>query len=140
MSVRGHKTIGIPTVLLHEGEGMTLTVETQSGYIYRGVCVTTEDNMNISLKDVIATDPKGAQTKLERIFIRGSQVLMVLFPDAMSKAPFFTRVALASKGIHVAGGLGRGRQAAIGAKGMYSRTRGVLLLWWQRLPLAAYAG
>lgn len=117
MSVRGNKLIGIPTVLLHEGEGLTLTVETQSGFIYRGVCATTEDNMNVSLKDVTATDPHGIVTKLERVFIRGSQVLLIIFPEAFAKAPFFTRVALASQGVAFAGGLGRGRQAAIGARG-----------------------
>jgi small nuclear ribonucleoprotein D3 len=117
MSVRGNKNIGVPTVLLHEGEGLVLTVETQSGHAYRGTCVTTEDNMNLSLKDVTATDPKGNVAKMDRVFIRGSQLLMIVFPDAMAKAPFFTRVALAAKGVSFAGGLGRGRQAAIGAKG-----------------------
>ena len=104
MSVRGNKNIGVPTVLLHEGEGLVLTVETQSGHADRGTCVTTEDNMNLSLKDVT-------------VFIRGSQLLMVVFPDVMAKAPFFTRVSLAAQGVSFAGGLGRGRQAAIGAKG-----------------------
>lgn len=115
MSVRGNRLVGIPTVLLHEGEGLTLTVETQHGHIYRGVCVTTEDNMNIALQDVTATDPHGNVTKLERVFIRGSTVLLVIFPDVFVKAPFFNRVALASRGVGFAGGLGRGRQAAIGA-------------------------
>lgn len=124
MSVRGLKNIGVPTVLLHEGEGLTLTVETRAGYSYRGVCATTEDNMNISLKEVTATDPRGAVSRLERVFIRGSQVLLVVFPEIFSKAPFFTRVALASQGVSFAGGLGRGRQAAIGARGASSRRAG----------------
>jgi len=117
MSIRGIKNVGIPTVLLHEGEGLALTVETRAGYSYRGVCATTEDNMNISLKDVTATDQHGAVSKLERVFIRGSQVLLVVFPNVFTRAPFFTRVALASQGVSFAGGLGRGRQAAMGVRG-----------------------
>ena len=73
--------------------------------------------MNTSLNDVVVTDSKGRMSKLDRVFIRGSQIVFVIFPDMLGQAPMFKRVALASQGITVAGGLGRGRQAAIGAKG-----------------------
>ena len=119
MSLRGNRGVGIPVVLMHEGEGLVVTVETKTGHAYRGMMETAEDNMNTSLQDVMMTDPKGRVAKMERVFIRGSQIVLVVFPDLLGQAPMFKRVALAAKGITVAGGLGRGRQAAIGAKGWW---------------------
>lgn len=117
MSIRGNGTIGMPTVLFHESEGLVVTVETKAGYSYRGTVVSAEDTMNVAMREVVVMGPDGAVTRMDRVFIRGSQLLFMVFPDAMLRAPFFTRVALASRGITVASGLGRGRQAAIGAKG-----------------------
>ena len=124
MAVRGHRDgVGIPVVLVHEGEGLIVTIETKSGYSYRGYMESAEDNMNSSLKDVTATGPRGKVTRMERVFVRGSQIVYIVFPDLLAEAPMFRRVALAAKGITVAGGLGRGRQAAIGARGMFMLRR-----------------
>ena len=125
MAVRGHRDgVGIPVVLMHEGEGLIVTVETKTGYSYRGYMESAEDNMNASLKDVTATGPRGKVSHMERVFIRGSQIVFVVFPDLLGEAPMFRRVALAARGITVAGGLGRGRQAAIGARGASARVGG----------------
>lgn len=117
MSLRGNKGVGIPTVLLHEGEGLVVTVETKSGYLYRGTMDSVEDSMNTGLKEVTVTDPAGAVSRLERVYLRGSQVLYVIFPDVLKMAPMFERLRKAALGLSVAGGLGRGRQQAIEAKG-----------------------
>lgn len=124
MAVRGNRGVGIPIVLMHEGEGLIVTIETKAGFSYRGYMETAEDTMNTSLKDVTVTSPRGKVAKLERVFIRGSQIMFVIFPDLLGQAPMFKRVALAAKGISVAGGLGRGRQAAIEAKGAGCRCEG----------------
>ena len=117
MSLRGQKGVGIPTVLLHEGEGLIVTVETRAGYSYRGTVETVEDSMNLGLRSVTVVAPDGAESTLDRVFIRGGQVLFVVFPDVLRLAPMFERLRKAAAGLSTAGGLGRGRQAAIEAKG-----------------------
>lgn len=116
MSLRGNRIVGIPVVLVHEGEGLIATVETKSGYTFRGLVQTAEDNMNMGMTEVEATNPKGVKSTLRRVFIRGSTIVMVIYPPLLAHAPVFKRAALAAQGVMVAGGLGRGRQAAIGAK------------------------
>lgn len=113
----GRKGVTIPQMLFHEGEGLTLTVETKDGRLYRGSAEITEDNMNISISKATVTDTDGSVTSMDRVFIRGSQVLLVIFPDILVKSPMFERVKASAKGEVVALGLGRGRQQAIMAKG-----------------------
>jgi len=114
--------VGIPTVLVHEGEGLIVTVETKSGHVYRGKVDSTEDSMNMVMSNVLVTNPDGTQTGMNKLFIRGSQVVFLILPDMLTRAPMFERVRKASKGIAFAGGLGRGRQAAISSvKGAFSR-------------------
>lgn len=121
MSLRGNKGIGIPSVLCHEAEALVVTIETKAGYVYRGTVETTEDSMNMSLKQVTSTDPDGNKASLDRVFLRGSQILFVIFPDILAKAPYFKRLSDASKGVKRASGLGRGRMMAIGARTAQAR-------------------
>lgn len=121
MSLRGNKGIGIPSVLCHEAEALVVTIETKAGYVYRGTVETTEDSMNMSLKQVTSTDPDGNKASLDRVFLRGSQILFVIFPDILAKAPYFKRLSDASKGVKRASGLGRGRMMAIGARSECTR-------------------
>jgi small nuclear ribonucleoprotein D3 len=118
MAVSGKGGVGIPTLLFHEGEGLTLSIETKDGALYRGRAEFTEDNMNVSLVEVTAYGPPGSPgpaggTRLERAFIRGSQITFVVYPPILAKAPFFERVRAAAAGKVRAIGLGRARMAAI---------------------------
>lgn len=106
-------------MLFHEGEGLTLTIETKDGILYRGTAETTEDNMNVSMRDAQVVDADGNVKQMDRVFIRGNQIIFVVFPDILSKSPMFDRLRAQSKGEVVALGLGRGRQQAIMAKGRY---------------------
>ena len=138
MSLRGNRIVGIPVVLMHEGEGLVVTVETKSGYLFRGTVETAEDNMNMSMKEVDVTDPRGTKSTLRKLFLRGSQVVMVIYPPLLSHAPVFKRAALAAQGVMVAGGLGRGRQAAIMSKSESiradARVRGCRCRWQAARP------
>jgi len=127
MSLRGNKCVGIPTVLLHEGEGLIVTVETKSGHVYRGTMETVEDTMNTGMRNVTVTDPDGTKAQMDRVFIRGGQVVFVIFPDVLKRAPMFERLRKASIGLSTAGGLGRGRQQAIEAK---SKSSCMVRLGW----------
>lgn len=119
MAVTGQRMIGIPIVLLHEGEGLILTVETRAGWTYRGYCDVTKDNFNMKLVQVLATDDQGRQYHMAQVCLRGSMIRYVIFPDILRYSPMFKRVELRKKGVVVAGGLGRGRQQAIAAKGKF---------------------
>ncbi|OEH73804.1 small nuclear protein [Cyclospora cayetanensis] len=66
-------SVGIPVKLLHEGLGHTITVETKSGSLYRGILENAEDNMNILVQGVTVTYKDGKVLNLEQVYIRGSQ-------------------------------------------------------------------
>mmetsp|Transcript_7129 Transcript_7129/g.8199 ORF Transcript_7129/g.8199 Transcript_7129/m.8199 type:complete len:116 (+) Transcript_7129:37-384(+) len=111
MSVTGRVGIGIPTVLLHEGEGHTITVESKHGEIYRGFLHESEDNMNVFMKNVTYTNKNGKTSKLEQVYIRGDQITFVILPDILAEAPMFARVVKhkATKGKFTPQGSGTAR-------------------------------
>ena len=67
------------------------------------------------MKNVAYTDASGKTRKLERVFVRGSQVRFIVLPETLSNAPIFRRVErfIASKGryVPVGGGMEKTRQA-----------------------------
>ena len=50
MSVTGKRGVGVPVILMHDGEGTIVTVECKNGDTYRGFLDETEDNMNCILR------------------------------------------------------------------------------------------
>ena len=46
-------TLGVPVKVLHEAEGHTVTVESATGELYRGVLIEAEDNMNMQVKKLV---------------------------------------------------------------------------------------
>lgn len=67
-------SVGVPVKLLHEGLGHTITVETKTGELYRGLLENAEDNMNVLIQGVTVTHKDGKVMALEQVYIRGSQV------------------------------------------------------------------
>ncbi|EWM20813.1 small nuclear ribonucleoprotein [Nannochloropsis gaditana] len=92
MSVTGKGGVGIPIILLHDAEGGIITVETRTGELYRGLLDEAEDNMNLILRDVTKTNVHGKESKVELIYIKGSQVNFMILPDMLKKAPMFKRI------------------------------------------------
>jgi small nuclear ribonucleoprotein D3 len=117
MAVLGIRQVGIPTILMHEGEGLTITVETKRGWAYRGYCQETEDCMNLKMKNVTATDPKGRESRIDHLYIRGPEIVFVIFPEILSHAPMFQRIVRRQKGEVTATGLGRQREARMAEVG-----------------------
>jgi len=113
MSVTGKNEVGIPTLLFHDGEGLSLAVETRDGTLYKGRCDLTEDTFNMSLYHCMAYFPDGTERRMERAYIRGSQIVFIVFPEILSQAPYIERVRRAASGRTVAIGLGTLRLAAI---------------------------
>lgn len=79
--------IGIPIQLLHEAEGHVVSVELETGFTYRGKLIAVEDNMNIQLRDIVATARDGKVSRIHQIYIRGSQIRFIVVPDMLENAP-----------------------------------------------------
>lgn len=82
----------VPQKLLHEGEGHPITVEMKNGEIYRGQLVASEDNMNCQLNGVTVFAKDGQASKLEHVYLRGSQIRFVVLPDLLKNAPMFKKL------------------------------------------------
>jgi small nuclear ribonucleoprotein D3 len=110
--------VGIPITLLYEAEGMKVTVEVsvseylceshvflhslillflqlkmKNGEIYRGLLLSAEDTMNLSLSEVLRTARNGQITKLPCVYLRGSSIRFIALPDLLKNAPVFQKVA-----------------------------------------------
>ena len=112
-NVHGRTGVTVPQILVHEGDGLTLSVETRDGTLFRGRASNTEDNFNLHLDDVTVTSPSGATRVLERVYLRGSSIVFIIFPDILARSPVFARVRTAAEGRVHAVGLGRARAIAI---------------------------
>ncbi|KAI9984701.1 hypothetical protein PInf_006070 [Phytophthora infestans] len=87
MAVTGKRGVGIPTILLHDGEGTIVSIEMKTGETYRGLLDETEDNMNCVMKDAVRTDINGNTSQVEQVYLRGSQILFIVFPDIYPLQP-----------------------------------------------------
>ena len=85
-------TTSIPIKLLHEAECHNVTVELKNGEVYYGNLIHAEDSMNCKMNNVTCTAKDGQMTKLEHVYIRGSQVRYMILPNLLKKAPMFHRV------------------------------------------------
>lgn len=83
---------GIPIKVLHEADGHPVTVELKNGEVYRGVLADSEDNMNCRLTGVTVLGVDGRMTKLEQVYLRGSQVRFFILPNLLQHAPIFKKV------------------------------------------------
>lgn len=83
--------MSLPIKLLNESQGHIVTIELTNGTIYRGKLIENEDNMNIQLKNVVITDCSNAISRMDHIFIRGSQIKFVMVPDMLENAPMFKK-------------------------------------------------
>ncbi|AFZ81210.1 LSM domain-containing protein [Theileria equi strain WA] len=86
-------SIGIPVKLLYEGIGHIVTAELQNSQLYRGTLTNVEDNMNCLLEGVTLTMKDGKTLALEQVYLRGSQIRFMVFPDMLRHAPMFKQNA-----------------------------------------------
>ena len=103
--------VGIPIKLLHEAQGLIVTLELTNGQTYRGKLHQVEDQMNVQLTQVTVTARDGKLSHMEQCFVRGSSVRFFIVPDNLKQAPFFD-TEKRGKGI----GMGRGRAIIAAAK------------------------
>ena len=84
--------LGVPVKLLFEAEGMKITAELKNGEIYRGLLLSAEETMNLSLSEVLRTQRNGQITKLPTVYLRGSSIRFIALPDLLKNAPVFQKV------------------------------------------------
>ena len=86
------KNMSVPLKLLHEGEGHSVTIELKNGEIYRGLLQDSEECMNCQLSSVTMTARDGRVSKLELVYLRGSQIKLFILPDLLKNAPMFKKI------------------------------------------------
>lgn len=80
----------IPARLLNEAQGHVISLELVTGDTYRGKLLENEDNMNLSLYDVVITKGRTGQTSsMNQVFVRGSMIRFITVPDILKNAPMF---------------------------------------------------
>jgi len=104
--------IGIPIKLLYEAESMKITVEMKNGETYRGVLLSAEDTMNMTLSDVVRTARDGQVSKLTNVYLRGRGVRFIALPGLLKNAPIFKKVSSMKKKMDA----GRQEQTRTGSK------------------------
>lgn len=102
--------MSIPIKLLNEAQGHIVTLELSNGDTYRGKLVESEDNMNMQLRDVTLTPMESNKgiTRMDNVFIRGSQIRFITLPDMLKHAPLFKKQTLKPQP-PIRGPLNRGR-------------------------------
>jgi small nuclear ribonucleoprotein D3 len=120
------KAVGVPIQLFREAESHVITVELRTGDVYRGKLAESEDTMNCQLRDVVFTARDGRVTRLDSVYLRGSQVRFVVLPELLKGAPLFqkVRVFAEAKAKAIPSGSGRGRGGRGGGAARGGRGRG----------------
>lgn len=60
--------------------------------IYRGLLVSAEDTMNMTLSEVVRTGSNGHVSKLPGVYLRGGSIRLISLPDLLKNAPVFKKV------------------------------------------------
>lgn len=83
--------IGVPIKILHESEGHIIKLETIIKDIIEGKLEQAEDNMNCHMSTVTITKKNGDVSKMDNLYICGSQIKMVILPEALKVGLFSAR-------------------------------------------------
>ena len=86
----------IPLRLFNSSEDYLITVELKSGELYRGKLIHTSYNMDCQLSNVKYTNPNDELNPnkviaLDSVFIRGSNILLLILPDLLSEQNMFDK-------------------------------------------------
>ena len=82
-------SVGVPLKILNEAIGLIVSIELETGQLYRGKLVSVEDNMNVQLREVTVTHRDGHVTASEQCFLRGSHIRFLILPDNLRHSPVF---------------------------------------------------
>ena len=77
----------VPIQLLFESKPYVVTIETKNGNRYRGNLKFVEENMNCYLENAILLNAKKKSKKFSSVFLRGSSIIFIIFPDILKQIP-----------------------------------------------------
>ncbi|KAG8174199.1 hypothetical protein JTE90_021771 [Oedothorax gibbosus] len=128
-------SLGVPVKVLHEAEGHIVTLETNTGEVYRGKLVEAEDNMNCQMSGITVTYRDGRVGQLENIYIRGSKIRFLILPDMLKNAPMFKKtLPRLGLGDLRLGASSRGKSAILRAQAARGRGRTRPLFQHRKYP------
>lgn len=128
--------IGVPIKILHESEGHIIKIETIIKDIIEGKLEKAEDNMNCHISTVTITKKNGDVSKMDNLYICGSQIKMVILPKALQVGLFSARfpIFISKEAVRCMMFLcrhGRGKRGLYCFKGLtffFKRTHSIFLL------------
>mmetsp|Transcript_3936 Transcript_3936/g.5767 ORF Transcript_3936/g.5767 Transcript_3936/m.5767 type:complete len:87 (-) Transcript_3936:665-925(-) len=82
----------VPLKILNEGKPFIVTIETKNGKNYRGRLIEVEGNMNCHLENAVSLDSNGETKKFSRIFLRGSNLKIIILPDLIKESPLLKNI------------------------------------------------
>lgn len=111
-------TASIPLQLLHDAKGTIVTVEMDSGEIWRGQLTTADDSMNVELRNATVINPRKGETAREVpvVFLRGTGLVFFQLAKSLQTAPALLSVAQGAGKKAGFGGGGKPSGGAAGAK------------------------
>jgi small nuclear ribonucleoprotein D3 len=81
----------IPLKVLFDALHLPVSIEVATGEVYHGTLEELQNNMNALLKDATKTTRSGKETRMESVFVRGSNVVFFQLPDALQTSPALLR-------------------------------------------------
>jgi len=91
------RTISPAIKLLHESEKHTITIIVVNEDTVTGELTNSEDSWNILIKDATIKTKSGYKYKCEKIFIRGSHVMILTLPDILKNSPMLKTLSHLNK-------------------------------------------
>lgn len=77
--------LGVPLKLLNDFLNRKITVETIFGDVFVGELIIAQENMSVSLNKVNATLNGGKTVAMKNVYVKGSSIRLISFPEAAAK-------------------------------------------------------
>ncbi|CBZ30499.1 putative small nuclear ribonucleoprotein [Leishmania mexicana MHOM/GT/2001/U1103] len=81
----------IPIKVLYDALHLKVSIEVATGEVYHGTVEELQNNMNVLLKNATKTARGGKETKMDSVFVRGSNIVFFQLPDALQTSPALLR-------------------------------------------------
>ena len=118
-------SISVPIKLLYEAENNVITIEIKSGEMFRGYLMEASDSMNVRMDDVTLTARDGKVSRLDQVYLRGSQIRFIIVPDMLKNSPMFKTIKNQTKAATQAN-ISRGKVRGRGAQAAASRGKQIV--------------
>lgn len=77
--------------VLFDALHLDVSIEVATGEVYHGTVEELQNNMNVLLKNATKTTRGGKETKMDSVFVRGSNIVFFQLPDALQTSPALLR-------------------------------------------------